>query len=64
MGLSDAVASIAMQMKNMDFAVKLNTSLMSKAMDTSEQLASGIIAMADDVPAFAGTPGYLLDVRA
>ena len=64
MNLVDSIAQLSMNMSAVKFQQDLSISMMKEAMETSVDLANGLIDMMDSVPKFPGDNGFLLDVRA
>ena len=64
MDLTASIAQMSTSMSAAKLQMNINTSMTKKAMDTTAQMANGIIKMMDSVPKFAGEKGSILDVRA
>lgn len=65
MDLSTSIADLSISMSQAKFQQDLGVSLLKKAMDTSTDMASGVIEMMDNsTQTFAGDVGAVLDVRA
>ena len=64
MNLVDSIAQMSMAMSEAKFQQDLHISMMKEAMETSVDLANGLIDMMNSVPKFPGDNGILLDVRA
>ena len=62
--METSIASMAMGMQQANLMASINTSVMKKAMDMTENQAQGIIEMAQALPKFSGDIGNILDVRA
>ena len=64
MNLVDSIAQMSMNMSAAKFQQDLQITMMKKSMESSVDLANGLIDMMNSVPKFAGDNGLLLDVRA
>ncbi|MGN0665448.1 MAG: YjfB family protein [Huintestinicola sp.] len=62
--METSIASMAMGMHQTNLMASINTSVMKKAMETTENQAQCIIEMAQALPKFNGEIGSVLDVRA
>lgn len=64
MNLVNSIADMAMSMSQTKFQQNVQMTMMKKSMETSVDLARGVLDMANAVPHFPGANGSLLDVRA
>lgn len=64
MDLSTSLANMSMSMSNAKLQQGISTAMAKKAMDTSTDMAQGVIEMMDAIPKFTGAKGSILDVRA
>lgn len=63
MNLVDSIAQMSMDMSAARLQQDLGIAMLKKTMETSVDLANGLIDMMDSVPKFPGDNGFLLDVR-
>ena len=64
MGLSESIASMAMDMSAARFQQNVQMAVLKKSMDSNVDLVNGLLKMMDSVPKFAGENGSILNVRA
>ena len=66
MDLTASIANLATNMSQTNLQQKIGTSVLKKSMDTSSQLANGMLQMLDNssAQAFGGDVGAMFDARA
>ena len=64
MDMSTSIAQMATSMTSAKFQQDVSTAMTKKAMDTTADMANGLLKMMDSVPKFPGEKGSILDVRA